>query len=169
MESIITSFKKRQRQIIDTFVAGYSSFPGHLVVINVIDSEVKDEIKFLFQDVTGVAIHVEKINLNEYRLNDIRQSAITERLRQIVFHAEENFKHKMADKVLEPKDEQVIYKPFFQTQLNSVDRPYCIGLRANDEEDSIMEVYGEDPHSTIVEFFDKLLVSDFIITMKDGK
>lgn len=169
MESIITSFKKRQRQIIDTFVAGYNSSPSHLVVINVIDSEVKDEIKFLFQDVTGVAIHVEKINLNEYRLNDIRQSAITERLRQIVFHAEENFKHKMADKVLEPKDEQIIYKPFFQTQLNSVDRPYCVGLRVNDEEDNVLECYGENPQIAVGEFFEELIKSNFIITMKDGK
>lgn len=168
MESIITSFKKRQRQIIDTFVAGYNSFPGHFVAINVIDSEVKDEIKFLFQDVTGVAIHVEKINLNEYRLNDIRHSAITERLRQIVFHAEENFKHKMV-KGTQLKDEDVIYKPFFQTEPNAADRPYCVGLRVNDEEDNVLECYGQNPHIAVVEFFEELRKNNFIITMKDGK
>lgn len=174
MESIITSFKKRQRQIIESFVHGYNSFPTHWVTIDIVESEVKDEIKFVFQDVSGVRQHVEKINLMEYRLNDYRSQVINERLRQIVYNAEKQLMLIKSPTPINEEDEEVIYNILIASSLDFThefpkDANFAVGVAAKTDPDNWQIVgYGKTLEDAFCEFQTKFNLQQELGNNKEG-
>lgn len=86
MESIVTSFKKRQRQIIDAFIFGFNSQPLGQFHLEIEDSEFKGDIRIGFFDkVSRTFYHTFNLNLKAYQLNDVRPEANTDHLRFVIY------------------------------------------------------------------------------------
>lgn len=171
MESIITSFKKRQRQIIDTFVFGFNTNQTDPSYLEVVESETKDELKLMFyqnEDGRNVLKKVVKLNLLDYQLNDWRVGAVVERLRRLIWSAEEINKPGGIKSQPDPiDDEDVRYELFYQ-KFADADRPYCLGLSVVGVEDEIpLMSYGK----TLLDAFEGLTKymkeNNFIITMAE--
>lgn len=185
MESIITSFKKRQRQIIESFIEGVNAGQNPDFIVSILESEVKDEIKLIFMEVLNDnrLSHTMRVNLLEYRLNDVRPEAINERLKQIViegFKAARKEQDEYIRSILVPSEkpteapveeedyiEPVKYELFFQVEPNASE-PYCIGIRVIGMEEQIpLNTYGVNPQVTLQKFIDVMKDSNFAIVLFD--
>lgn len=176
MESIITSFKKRQRQIIDNFVAGYNcafDSPNELRLrIVVQDSEVQNEIKLVFHqrdyhssDENWAVNHVIRVNLLDYRLNDWRPEAVVIRLKQLIW---EGHNGDIKDEGGH-QEEDVNYELFSQVEPNAAE-PYCVGIRViGMPEEMPIKSYGQSFAIAFERLTVELNISHFRIKLADKK
>lgn len=108
MESIVTSLKKRQRQIIDAFVFGFNSQPERLFELEFLESDMKDEIKLGFCDKAKNRFYdFINVNLRAYQLNDVRPEANTGYLRNLIYQAYDDTMKKYEEMVQKDKELQL--------------------------------------------------------------
>lgn len=174
MESINISFKKLQRSLIETFIAGFNASQTREYWIEIEDSDTKNELKLFFFENTlpehGRLVYGHNLNLLAYRLNDVRPSAIIEHLGHVMHDAlskarEEKKKYDSTQSWPESQqeEEEITYEISFD---QSSDKNYfSFGISPSDNSETIYEAEG----ATVEAAFEKLqqeLETTFKITMR---
>lgn len=177
MESINISFKKLQRSLIETFIAGFNASQTREYWIEIEDSDTKNELKLFFFENTlpehGRLVYGHNLNLLAYRLNDVRPSAIIEHLGHVMHDAlskagEEKKKYDSTQSGPESQqeEEEVTYNIFYERSTVE-EGPHVFGISPSRDRSDVW-FQAEDEYS-VKQAFKKLqqeLETTFKITMK---